>query len=107
MITVATLDQDTLDAFLKENVISIIGFWAAWCGPCKMMSPVLSDFAAKHHKEYAVGKINIDECADLAAEYNIENLPTLLLMKHGKEIDRIIGYMNLNDLSEEIVKKLF
>lgn len=107
MITVATLDQDTLDAFLKENVISIIGFWAAWCGPCKMMSPILSDLAAKHHEEYAVGKINVDECAELAAEYRIENLPTLLLMKHGQEVGRITGYKNLTTLNEEIIKKLF
>lgn len=107
IVSVENLDPETLEAFLKENVIALIGFWAAWCGPCKMMFPVLADLAAKYHEEYAVGRINVDDCPALAETYQIENLPTLLIMKHGEEVGRIVGYMNMNALNEEILKQMF
>lgn len=107
MVNVVTLDKDTISDFLKDNVISLVGFWAAWCGPCKMMSPVLSDLASKYRGEYGVGKVNVDDCSEIAEKYGIENLPTLIIFKHGKEVSRVIGYMNLDDLKKEILKSLF
>ena len=107
MGNITTVDQNNIESFLKENPIALIGFWAAWCGPCKMMSPILYDLATQHSGKYVVGKVNVDECKELSEQYAIENLPTLLVIKHGKEVGRIIGYLGVEELKKEIVGFLF
>lgn len=107
MSAVTTVDSENINSFLNEHPIVLLGFWAAWCGPCKMMSPILFDLASQHKGEYAVGKINVDECKEIAEQYEIENLPTLLVIKHGKEAGRIIGYLGMEELKKEIVNCLF
>lgn len=106
MTNVVTLDKDSVESFLEDNVIALVGFWAAWCGPCKMMSPVLSDLSMKNYGEYAIGRANVDECKDFAEKYHVENLPTLLIFKNGEEVGRVIGYMNPENLDREIAVAL-
>ena len=107
MSTIATLDKTNLLAFLKEKPVAVIEFWAAWCGPCKMMTPVLEDFADGNSDEFAVGKINVDDCPDIAAAYTVHNIPTLVIFKNGQEAGRILGYCRGEDLKTEILKKIF
>ena len=106
MANVVALDNDSVESFLENNEIALIGFWAAWCGPCKMMSPVLSDISAKNRNNYAVGRVNVDDCKEFAEKYHVENLPTLLIFKNGEEVGRVIGYMNPENLDREIADSL-
>lgn len=75
----------------QSDVPVLVDFWAEWCGPCKMIAPVLSELASEAQGKFKVGKVNVDDHRNLAAQYNVQSLPTLLLFKKGEVKDTIIG----------------
>ena len=85
-ITVDNFEQEVL----KSDKPVLIDFWATWCGPCRMMGPVVDEFAAEH-PEIKVGKVNVDEQMPLAGAFGIESIPTLVAIKDGKGIGTVIG----------------
>lgn len=107
MASIETLENTNFLAFLKQHSLAVVEFWAAWCGPCKMMTPVLEDFAAEKGDDFAVGKVNVDDWVDIAAAYTVKNIPTMVIFKNGQEIDRILGYCPLDDFKTAIAKKVF
>ena len=80
----------------------LIDFWASWCGPCKMMSPVIDSLAEEMGEKVKVCKINIDEEQNLAVKYNVMSIPTFVVLKDGKEVGRSIGVQD----KEEIISML-
>lgn len=76
---------------LNSDVPVLMDFWATWCGPCKMISPIVDQVAVEVAGSAKVGKVNVDEAADLARRYNVRNIPTLVFIKNGEEVDRIAG----------------
>lgn len=78
---------------LEESKTVLIDFYADWCGPCKMLSPIVEE-AAKENEDTKFVKINVDEAQELAIEYDIMSIPTLVVIKDGKEVDRTIGLVN-------------
>ena len=86
---------------LKSDKTILIDFWASWCGPCRMMSPVIDEIAEEMQDTVKVGKINIDEEQNLAVKYNVMSIPTFVVIKAGKEIGRTIGVQD-----KEEIKKL-
>ena len=83
----------------NENFVSlkagdkplVVDFWATWCGPCRMVAPILEQLAAEYDGKIVVGKCDVEENDELAAEYGIRNIPTLLFFKNGEVVDKLIG----------------
>ena len=93
-ITVENFEQEVL----KNDKPVLIDFWATWCGPCRMMGPVVDAFAAEH-PEIKVGKVNVDEQMPLAAAFGIESIPTLVAIKDGKNVGVLVGVRTKEDLA--------
>ncbi len=83
---------------LDSNDVVLVDFWAAWCGPCRMLAPVMESIAEEH----TVYKVNVDECPNLAKEYGIMSIPCVIAFKGGKEISRSIGLKSKDEILEII-----
>lgn len=80
------------------NGVTIVDFWATWCGPCRMQAPILEAFETEMNGVVKVGKVDVDEESDIAARFNIFNIPTLIAFKDGAEIARNVGVTDINGL---------
>lgn len=87
------------DFMKKENVV--IDFWAEWCGPCKMLGPIFEELS-KEIKTVNFAKVNVDESAEIASEYSVRSMPTLVIFKNGEEIARIVGFSSKDSLKRKI-----
>ncbi|MEN6302736.1 MAG: thioredoxin [Armatimonadia bacterium] len=91
---------------LQSDLPYLVDFWAPWCGPCRMMSPVVDAVAAKYAGRLKVGKVNVDEAADLAGRFGIRSIPTLMIFKGGQQVDTVVGAVPETELSSRVDKAL-
>ncbi len=91
-------DEQFEEQVLKSSEPVLVDFWAEWCGPCKMIAPVLDELADEYQGRVKFGKVNIDEHQALAAEYGVRAIPTLLLFHQGQVADQIVGLHSKRDL---------
>lgn len=88
-----TITKENFEAeVMKSDMPVLIDFWAAWCGPCKMLSPVIAEIAEEYSGKVKVGKVNVDEQPELAASFHVASIPTVVVMKEGKVTNQSIGY---------------
>jgi len=89
---IVTLTDSNFDAEVKKPDSPIlVDFWAEWCGPCRMVAPVLEKLATEYQGKARIGKVNVDEQSSLAARYGIQSIPTMLLFKNGKVVEQYVG----------------
>lgn len=87
---------------LQSNVPVMVDFWAAWCGPCKMIAPALDELADEFQGKAKIAKVDIDNEQDLAGQFNVRSIPTLLLFKNGQVVEQMVGARSKNDLKASL-----
>lgn len=88
-----------------KNKLVLIDFWAGWCAPCRMMAPVLNDVASELSGNQSVGKVNIEQYQSLAQQFKVRSIPTLILLKNGKEVNRFVGIKSKDFLLQQLQKQ--
>jgi thioredoxin 1 len=83
--------DESFDEIIKSNSLVMVDFWAEWCGPCKMVAPVIQTLAKEYAGKVLFLKINVDKCPNTASKFGIMSIPTLMIFKEGKAVDQIIG----------------
>jgi len=99
-------DKNFKEEVLESNLPVLVDFWAEWCAPCKMLSPVLEEVAKEYVGKIKVGKINVDENQKIPTEYGIMSIPTLIFFKNGQVQEQIVGFLNQTQLKRKIEDNL-
>src|SRR5882724_10134128 len=97
-LTDSNFDQEVL----KSPVPVLVDFWAEWCGPCKMVAPILDELATEYDQKIKIGKVDIDQFQGLAAQYGIRAIPTLLIFSGGQVSDQIVGLRSKRDFKAKL-----
>lgn len=106
MAAITEVNANNFDSLLQEQLPVLVDFWAPWCGPCRMVSPIVDQIADELAGRLVVAKCNVDESQDIAMRYGVMSIPTLVILKGGAEANRIVGAMPKPKLLEEIEKAL-
>lgn len=104
MIEVNDVNFET--EILQSKTLTLVDFWAPWCGPCKMIGPVVEQLAAEYGDKLKVGKLNVDDAPNTPAKFGIRGIPTIILFKGGQEVDKLVGAAPKAKLASMIDKHL-
>jgi len=99
---VKELNKQNFSETIKSQTPVLVDFWAGWCGPCRMLSPTVEALSEEYDGKLTVGKVNVDEQGELAAEFAIVSIPTVMLFKDGKQIEKFVGVHDADDYRDKI-----
>jgi thioredoxin 1 len=100
------VNGSNFEEVIKRKDLVAIDFWASWCAPCRMMAPIIDELAKDYVGKITFGKLNVDDNQEMALKYQIMSIPTILVFKNGKIVDRIVGAMPKKLLEQRLVKHL-
>ena len=96
------ITSTNFEDYLAQPGLLVIDFWAVWCGPCRILSPVVDELAAEFAGRATIAKCNVDDCDELAAQFGVRNIPTLVFVKNGQVVDRTVGVVPRQELKARI-----
>ena len=96
------ITTENFDSLVKGDQLVVVDFWATWCGPCRHIAPIVEKVAAEYEGKAVIGKCDTDENGDIAMQFGVMNIPTLIFLKNGEEVDRHVGIIS----KDELVKKV-
>lgn len=95
-------DSNFQEAALDNKGVSVIDFWAEWCGPCRMITPIIEELSKEYEGKATIGKMNVDENPEVSLKYGIRSIPTILILKNGEIVDKQVGVTTKAKLVEKI-----
>jgi len=104
---IAALDNATFKSAIASATPTLVDFWAPWCGPCKAIAPILDELATELTGKLTIAKVNVDDSSELAAEYGVRAIPTMLLFKDGQKVDQFVGMMDKASLKAKLAGKIY
>ncbi|MCR4571809.1 MAG: thioredoxin [Bacteroidales bacterium] len=99
------IDQNNFEEIINSKPVALVDLWASWCGPCRMLSPTVDDIAEQYEGRVAVAKCNVDDNDELAANFGVRSIPTLLFFKNGELADKTVGLVSKQEI-ENILNNL-
>lgn len=99
---VIELNDGNFDKLVSEDKLILVDFWAEWCGPCRMLGPIVEEIAVEYMDKLVVGKMDVDSNSAVPSRFSIRSIPVMILFKDGKEVDRIIGYASKASILERV-----
>jgi len=106
MAVASVTDKNFESEVLKSDLPVLVDFWAEWCGPCKMIAPIVDEISEELSGKLKVAKVNVDDAQDLAGRYQVMSIPTLMIFKGGEPVEQIVGAVSKDQLLEKINAKL-
>lgn len=95
------ITNENFESLRNGNLPLVVDFWATWCGPCRKIAPVISELAEEYDGKIVVGKCDVEESEDVAAEFGIRSIPTVIFMKGGEVVDKVVGAVPKSKLNEK------
>ena len=106
IMTTSVNNETFASEVLEQTKLVLVDFWAEWCGPCKQIAPTLEELAEKYSENLSVCKVDVDSNRELALQYNVRSIPSLMIFKNGEMVDSLIGAVSLEEL-EDLVTRNF
>ena len=94
--------NENFSDIISGSVTVVVDFWATWCGPCRALAPVVEEIASEYEGKAEIVKCNVDDCDEIAAQYSIRSIPTLIFFKDGKAVDRLVGAVPKSEITAKI-----
>jgi len=95
-------DANFKETAIENSGVSVVDFWAEWCGPCRMISPIIEELASEYDGKATIGKVNVDHNPEVSMKYGVRSIPTILILKNGEVVDKHVGVTTKQALSAKI-----
>jgi thioredoxin 1 len=95
-------DKNFQETAIEGNNISVVDFWAEWCGPCRAITPIIEELSSEYEGKVLVGKVNVDENPEVSMKYGIRSIPTILILKNGEVVEKQVGVTTKKNLADKI-----
>jgi thioredoxin 1 len=99
-------DNNFQETALADNTLAVIDFWAEWCGPCRMVTPIIEELSSDYEGKALIGKVNVDDNPEVSMKYGVRSIPTILFIKNGEIVDKQVGATSKANLESKILAHL-
>ena len=96
------ITNENYEALMASGQPVVIDFWAEWCGPCRMVGPIIDELATEYEGKVTIGKCDVDSCDDIVAQYKVRNIPTVVFIKGGEVVDKVVGATSKETLKAKV-----